>query len=271
MKKLILISLLTVTMQNALQAQQGLSEEGYKHWVKAITLMENIQSESDYLVVREEFIKVTETDPNYADTYYNLGSLCAKMGELGGGIPMFDAAKTYYDKYLELRPSERAEIIKEQVKLEVKRESFINNIGLKMVLIKGGEVKEKKNIIKIEPFYAQIDRFTIADLNRLITPMALAVATYHTKTTFNIPMQQSPTGDDNYSYFVSISTAEQIVKVLNFVTGRDYFIPAKHQFKLMKKNPSIPFRNSYRDERIKDDGFRYALRMALPVSDISKK
>ena len=309
MKKLILISLLTVTMQNALQAQQGLSEEGYKHWVKAITLMENIQSEKNYLLVRDEFIKVTETDPNYAETYYNLGSLCTKMGELGGGIPMFDAAKTHYDKYLELRPSERAEIIKEQAKLEVKRESFIENIGLNMVLIEGGEFKKKKSIITIEPFYAQTYMFTVADYKRLITPMAILVAEELSgEKTVHLSEQQSPTGNDNVPYILNFYTAVEIVEVLKIVTGRNYFIPAMNQNKLMEKNKNLRFGGKYINENGKKRdivewkgdsieatlelvkkysrmlrfnekhfqrkeyvGYIYCFRLALPVSDISKK
>ena len=305
MKKLILISFLTVTMQCALQAQQGLSDEGYKHWIKAITLMENIQEEVDYLDVVVEFGNVLKTDSTYAEVYYNLGALYTKIGELGGGIPMFDAAKGCYDKYLELRPSDRAEIIKEQAKLEVKREIFIKKVRIDMVLIEGGEIKDGKNIIKVEPFYVQRYMFSFADWKRLITPMANIISkelceSYITRTDWTSPTEN----DDRPVWGLSFNTVVAIVKIINCITGRNYFIPTKNHFELMKKNTNLRFGGRYLDENAQYSyvrewvDFRYSksyhltyrnnylplepnkfyrkdellsFRLALPVSDISKQ
>jgi len=244
MKKLFLISLLFVAMHSALCAQApGLSEEGYKHWQKAMALMDNIKKESDYFLVTGEFNEVLKTDSTYADAYYNLAVLNTKVGDLGGGISFYDAAKKYYDKYLTLQPSEKTAIIKELAQLEVKKESFIRNLGLDdMVLIQGGEVKEKKNIIKIEPFYVQDNMFTIADFKSLITPMAIAVAQIRNpKIKFKIPTRQSPTGSDDFPYTSSFNTAEQIVKVLSCITGKNYFIPKLNHITLIRANTALHF------------------------------
>ena len=93
MKKLIFISLSFIVLQTFSYAQKNLSEDGYKHWIKAVALMGNIKEATDYFLVVDEFSKVLKTDPTYADVFYNKGVLYAKMGELGGGIPMFDNAK----------------------------------------------------------------------------------------------------------------------------------------------------------------------------------
>ena len=128
MKKLIFISFLVVTLQSALYAQtQGLSEEGYKHWVKAVARMENIKQENDYFLVIDEFNKVLETDPNYADTYYNLGKIYTKIGELKNELSHFEKAKECYEKYVVLKPSEKMLIIKELALLELKVEEWNSN------------------------------------------------------------------------------------------------------------------------------------------------
>ena len=247
MKKVIFIAFLFVTLQSALYAQKGLSEEGYKHWQKAIALMGEIKQESDYFLVCDEFGKVIETDATYADTYYNLAVLHTKMGDLGGGIPMFVAAKIYYDKYLALQPSEKNAILTELAQLEVKRESFIRNLKLDMVLIEGGEFKEKKNTVIIEQFYAQKNRFTIADYKRIITPMAIATVYSLRGKIFNIPFQQSSTGDDNIPYVLSYNTAKQIIEILNCITGKNYFLSTHNHLDLMEKDKRINFNRAYID------------------------
>ena len=125
MKKLFFTLFLIVTAQFTVNAQsKGLSEEGYKHWVKAIARIENIKQQSDYFLVVEEFLKVLETDSLYADTYYNLGKIYTKIGEFSREISDFNKAKEYYEKYLVLNPSEKATIIKELVLLELKAEGL---------------------------------------------------------------------------------------------------------------------------------------------------
>jgi tetratricopeptide (TPR) repeat protein len=237
MKKLVFISFLFVVLHSALYAQKGLSEEGYKHWIKAVALMENMKDATDYFLVLDEFSKVAVTDPTYADVYYNKGVLYAKMGELGGGIPMFDSAKTYYDKYLALRPSEKNTMLKELTQLEVKRENFIKSIGLNMVLIEGKDVKQGKNIINIKPFYIQLKVFTVADHKRLIMPMAVTVYNHLNKSNYNW-FDFSNETNNLTADFVYL---EQLIKILNYVTDRNYFVLTRNHLDLIKKNKIFRF------------------------------
>jgi tetratricopeptide (TPR) repeat protein len=234
-------------MQSALYAQKGLSEEGYKHWIKAVALMENMKEASDYFLVIDEFGKVLETDPTYADAYYNKGVLYTKMGELGGGIPMFDSAKTYYDKYLVLRPLEKNAMLKELVSLETKRESFMRNILDNMSLIEGSAPRKIsgvnlfKNCVYVDSFYIKRNLFSVADYKNLITPMAIAVASLIKGKTFDIPYQQSYTGNDNTLYILSAITAEQIIEVLNCVSCKNFFILTGNHYEMMTYSKYVPY------------------------------
>ena len=126
MKRLFFISFLLVTIPVTLCAQeQDLSDEGYKHWCKAIALMEDIKEDGDYFLIINELLKVTETDSMYADVYFSMGIIYTKTGELGGGIPHFNQAQKCYEKYITLMPSEKRAAIKELARLEVKMERFI--------------------------------------------------------------------------------------------------------------------------------------------------
>ena len=238
MKKLFFISLLFATAQFPLYSQsKGLSEEGYKHWYKATALMADIKQESDYFLILDEFSKVVKTDSTYADAYSNMGILWVKIGDLGGGIPCYDSAKICYDKYFSLQPSEKSTILKELAYLEVKKEKFIGNIGLdNMVLINNG---------RIEPFYIQNNMFTLAEYKRLITPIAILVTARLHGTTLKPLMQQSPTGNNNTPIITNFYNAEEIVKVINCVTGRNYFIITDIHLKSMKKNKTLRFGGEY--------------------------
>ena len=250
MKKLVFISFLVLTAQFALYAQKGLSDEGYKHWVKAVALMENVKVESDYFLVLEEFRKVTETDSMYADTYYNMGILWTKMGELGGGVPCFDAAKRWYEKYLTLRPAEKKAFTEELTKLEVKREIFMQGILDNMSLINAGtprEIKIKfgtpmcKNGVYVDAFYIKQNLFTVADYKRLITPMAIALTSSLKRKTFNLPYQQNSTGNDNVPYILSAITAEQIIEILNCITSKNFFILTWDHYQMMAYSKISPY------------------------------
>ena len=226
MKKLIFISFLFVTIQTTLYAQsKGLSEEGYKHWVRAVSMMKDAQKDIDYLKTAFEFINVLKYDSTYADVYYNLGILYTKLGDFGGGVRPYDIAKRYYNKYLELRPSEKNALAKELIQLDLKKEKFLENIGLNMIPIEKGIYLEKGKPIEVDAFYIQNHVFTVADFKRLITPIAVSMASVRTGKNFSIPIQESPTGNDNVPYISSYITAEQIVEVLNYVTGKHFFIP----------------------------------------------
>lgn len=126
MKKLFFLSFLFVTIHATLYSQiQDLSDEGYKHWCKAMALMEDIKENDDYFLIINEFLKVTETDSTYADVYYNMGGIYIKIGELGGGILYYNNAQKCYEKCLTLTPSDKRSVIKELARLEVKMERFV--------------------------------------------------------------------------------------------------------------------------------------------------
>ena len=256
MKKLFFTFYLFATVSFALFAQsEKLSEEGSQHWYKAKAFMDNIKQESDYFLILDEFRKVTVTDPAYAATYSNMGILWTSMGDLGGGIPCYDSAKVCYDKYLALRPDEKNTVLKSTLTLEAKREIFMKNIGLdNMIFIESGTPRKIsvgdgsiticKNAAYVDAFYIKRDLFSIADYKNLITPMAIAVASSLKGKTFNIPYQQSAAGNDNAPYILHSNTAEQIIELLNCITGKNFFILTRNHYKMMLFANYAPFLNS---------------------------
>jgi len=241
MKKLFLIPLLFIAIPFTLYAQTlGLSDEGYKHWIKGLALIEDIKEERDYVSALHEFYAVKSTDSTFADVYFNIAKILTKIGELGGGAAGFDLAKKYYDQYFALRPSEKAIIIKELALIEVKEKRFLDNIELNMVLIKGGTFKEGKNVIKIDPFYVQKEMFTGTEAKKVLTYMAVE-ATYTTdESVKNIAFEANPNFSGKY-FLLSFDDATYLVKALNAISGKNYFLLTKHHIALMKKNKAIKF------------------------------
>ena len=148
MKKLIFILLAFVTLQSlyAQEAAKGLSEEGYKHWTKAIVRMEKIKQDNDYLLVIEEFSKVMETDPNYPDLYFNMGKIYTKIGEIKNELSYFEKAKECYDKYLALNPSEKMLIIKELARIEVEIDDLMKPILLQQEQQRQLEERQRNSV-----------------------------------------------------------------------------------------------------------------------------
>lgn len=125
-KKAVVI-LLCMLFSLALHAQNSitLSNEGRKNWKAANALLEVASSTDELIYVIQQFEMVTKSDPDYADTYYNLGKLYAKVGN-EKGESYFDKAQSYYEKYKSLHP-EDSELINDEIYvLNVLKEKYIN-------------------------------------------------------------------------------------------------------------------------------------------------
>ena len=101
--------LFATTMTFYGQNNSNLSAEGARHWKAATALLEVSSTPEELSYVISEFENVANSDPSYADTYYNLGKLYTKLGKENGDA-FFNKAKENFRKYLSLRPEERQQI-----------------------------------------------------------------------------------------------------------------------------------------------------------------
>ena len=102
--KILLISCLLSLCAFA-QVNNELSDAGKRHYKAAMTLFDMASTIEDYKSVANEFELVAVSDPNYADTYFNLGKIYTKLGK-EYGAPYFQKARDAFNKYKELRPDE---------------------------------------------------------------------------------------------------------------------------------------------------------------------
>ncbi len=115
--KAMCVSIVMLIAATFLSQAQQLSKSGAAHLRAAETLLEMASSINDKLLVAEEYEKVTQSDPSYADVYLKLGKLYAALTpELGKEY--YDKAKQNYQTYLRLRPAEKDEIDAELVVLD---------------------------------------------------------------------------------------------------------------------------------------------------------
>lgn len=106
------------------QESKTLSANGQRHYKAAMTLFDMASNAEDYKTVAGEFEQVIATDPNYADTYFNLGKIYTKLGK-EFGEPYFKKAKEAFVKYKSLRPEESSVIDDELYAVELVDKSSV--------------------------------------------------------------------------------------------------------------------------------------------------
>jgi formylglycine-generating enzyme required for sulfatase activity len=233
MKKLFIISFLFVTTQFTLYAQiQDLSEEGYKHWIKAIVLLEEFRQESDYALIINEYLKVIETDPTYADVYYSMGKTYTKMGEIGGGLLCFNKAQKYYEKYLVLMPFERNTILNELTQLEAEIKKNMEYVK-DMVFVKSGTFtmgctnEQDKDCDNDEK---PAHKVTISDFYIGKYPVTQAqweavMGSYsYPKGSWNTGCDDCPADNVNWN------DIQEFIRKLNAQTGQNYRLPTEAEW-----------------------------------------
>lgn len=123
MKRLLVVFfLLAFGLLLCAQEQTALSDAGARSWKAAMTLLDMAKTADDLEGPIREFEKVTKSDPNYADTYFNLGKLYTKVGKEEGD-EAFNKALENFKRYLSLRPHERQQIEDELYVVESIRKS----------------------------------------------------------------------------------------------------------------------------------------------------
>ena len=97
---------MTFCLSLCAQEQTRLSEAGARSWKAAMTLLDMAKTVDELEGTIREFEKVTKSDPNYADTYFNLGKLYTRYGK-EKGPQYFDMAHEYFSTYIRLRPDDK--------------------------------------------------------------------------------------------------------------------------------------------------------------------
>lgn len=98
-------------------AQKNLSREGTAHLRAAETLKTMATSTDDKAQVAEEYVKVTKSDPDYADAYLEAARIYSALTpELGKSA--YQKAKSLFEQYADLRPKQASEIDADLIVLE---------------------------------------------------------------------------------------------------------------------------------------------------------
>lgn len=106
-------------------AQTNLSRDGAAHLRAAETLKSMAASIDDKLQVAEEYEKVTQSNPNYADAYLEAARIYSALTPEVGNTA-YQKAKTLFLKYANLRPKEASEIDADLIVLEAMLKKYAN-------------------------------------------------------------------------------------------------------------------------------------------------
>lgn len=119
--------ILFVSMYNFVFSQNcNLSVSEEKHWLKAVTFVEEATSNEDYLLAAKEFEQILISNASCPDVYYNLGLVYSKIVSSKGEFAI-NKAKEYFNYYLKFKPEESAAIEKELIIMEARLEKYNND------------------------------------------------------------------------------------------------------------------------------------------------
>lgn len=89
--------ILFVSMYNFVFSQNcNLSVSEEKHWLKAVTFVEEATSNEDYLLAAKEFEQILISNASCPDVYYNLGLVYSKIVSSKGEFAI-NKAKEYFN------------------------------------------------------------------------------------------------------------------------------------------------------------------------------
>ncbi|MDR1847847.1 MAG: hypothetical protein LBR17_07005 [Bacteroidales bacterium] len=122
--KTIVITLFMLMSATIMLAQnQVLSPEAEKLFKKAtIMLAEGVSTIKEYQFVASEFEQVLNTNPNHANTLYNLALVYSTISSFEGNYPAFYQSERYYKRYLATNPDDKDVVEMELLNLLTKRE-----------------------------------------------------------------------------------------------------------------------------------------------------
>lgn len=125
MKNLLLL-FITILFASFLTANaQSLSRSGAAHLKAAQTLKSMASTTDDNLQVAEEYEKIIETDPGYAEAYIEAARIYSTLvPQLG--MPAYDKAENLFRRYAELRPAEASDVDAELIVLEAMLRKYNN-------------------------------------------------------------------------------------------------------------------------------------------------
>lgn len=101
---------------------QSLSNIGARHWKTANTLWDMATSLDQKEMAIAEYEKVKESDPNYSDTYFKLGTIYFDLAKEYKTDRYFEQAKGNYLKYKSLCPQDSEKIDDELYMIESVRQ-----------------------------------------------------------------------------------------------------------------------------------------------------
>ena len=128
-KKHILIPLLCLLLAAIISPSaataQSLSRSGAAHLKAAQALKSMASTTDDNLQVAEEYEKIIESDPAYADAFVEAARIYSTLvPQLGSAA--YDKAETLFRRYAELRPAEASDVDAELIVLEAMLRKYNN-------------------------------------------------------------------------------------------------------------------------------------------------
>lgn len=127
-----LIALFACICDWAFSQNCNLSVSEEKHWLRAVTFVEDATSTDDYLLAAQEFEKILTSNASCPDVYYNLGLVYGKLISSKGEFAI-NKAKEYFNYYLKLKPEDSSAIKKEFIIMDARLEKYSNDTKINML------------------------------------------------------------------------------------------------------------------------------------------
>lgn len=161
MKKKILLTILCVSFFSCLFGQIGnqLSKEGYEKFLKAGKLIEQAGEIEEIDKQTAKFIeaivvleKITESDPDIPDIFYNLSVLYKNIGLSTSSPEFIKKAINNFEKYRALTPSEDKRSITQKIEIELATEKVWVEVEKEVLKLK--VLYNDKGKVNLNSFYA---------------------------------------------------------------------------------------------------------------------
>lgn len=135
--------LLSIFLNFYFAIAEEISEEARKHFLKGLKAVENARTPRDYLVAEEEFERVVELSPQWADAHINLALISEELGKQAKAIKC-------YQKYLKItnEPPDKQDIL---AKIEILKKARETKRKIGLAGISLASLKDGIYILKLTP------------------------------------------------------------------------------------------------------------------------
>jgi len=225
------------------------NDEAQRHFTRATAAVKEAKNDADYLDAIEEFKKVLESAPDCPDIYYNIALCYDKSSNAGRlkDISGCEQAITYLKKYLALKPNAPdKQAVQNRIEELGYRQEKLNKLLPEMVYVEGGTFRmgsnqgkdREKNAhqVTLSSFYIGKYEITQAQWEEVMgTSFSLQKTKGDEANGAGNPIYDGrPSiigeGDGYPMYYVSWEGAQEFIRRLNEVTGKQFRLPTEAEW-----------------------------------------